>query len=202
MAYRITDDNVQFDAEPIFNSSTLNGGVPTGASGVSVTEYGSGTVHKTEIAFADHAIAMATDDAGTDVYVAYGGSQVYDFPAGAIMILGATSDLDVTKSSAGIEDDWNGDFGIGTSTAVQEDLTGTEQNIVPKTATPQASAGATTANGQSTATENAVVDGTTTAVDVFVNFLVDAADHDVNDTACNLILNGTVTIHWINLGDY
>lgn len=195
MAHRITDDSIQFDAAPV---NTVGLGAANG-TGVSVVENGDGVVHKTVITLANHAVALA-DEAGV---VAYGGSKIYDMPAGAIYFLGATADLDMTKSSAGVNADWDGDFGIGTVTASNNaTLATTEQNIIPTTATPQASAGATTANGQSTSTENAVVDGTSTAVDVYLNFLVDDADHDVTTTACNLIANGTITIHWINLGDY
>ncbi len=168
-------------------------------TGVSVVEHGEGIVHKTVFTLADAAITLA-DEAGV---VAYGGLKIYDMPAGAIYFLGCVADLDMTKSSAGVDATWDGDFGVGTVTASNNNsLASTEQNIIPTTATPQAAAGVTTANGQSTATENAVVDGTGTAVDVYLNFLVDDADHDVTSTPCNLIANGTITLHWINLGDY
>jgi len=168
-------------------------------TGVAAVESGNGIFNKTVITFTDHAIAL-TDEAGV---VAYGGSKVYDLPAGAILMLGAVADIDLTKSSAGVNADWDGDVGVGTVTASNNNtLATTEQNIIPTTATPQAVAGVTTANAQSTSTENEVIDGTGTAVDVFLNFLVDDADHDVTTTACNLIVNGTLTLHWINLGDY
>ena len=178
-------------------ASAGNGAVA--GSGVTVAEYNTGMVHKTVITFTDRAVAL-TDVAAT---VAYGGSKIYDLPEGAILILGATSNIALTKSSAGVNADWDGDFGIGTVTASNNaSLSSTEQNIIPTTATPQAVSGATTANGQSTATENAVINGTATAADVYFNLLVDDADQDVTGTACNLILNGTVTLIWLNLGDY
>ena len=168
-------------------------------TGVSCVEDGVGFIHKTVLTFTNAAVAL-TDQADT---VAYGGLKVYDLPAGAILMLGAVADLDVTKSSAGVNANWDGDFAVGTVTASNNStLATTEQNIIPTTATPQAVAGVTTANGQSTASENIVIDGTTTAADVYVNLLVDDADHNVAGTACNLSLNGTLTLHWINLGDY
>lgn len=144
---------------------------------------------------------VLADEAGV---VAYGGLKIYDFPQGAIQILGAVADLDVTKSSAGVNADWDGDFGIGTVTAGNNNaLATTEQNILPTTATPQAVAGVTTANGQSTITEaGLVIDGTATAADAYLNFLVDDADHNVGGTACNLLVTGTVKITYILLGDY
>lgn len=168
-------------------------------TGVAITEQVVGGVQKTVLTFTDVAIAL-TDEAGV---VAYAGLKVLDLPAGAILMLGAVADLDLTKSSAGVDDTWDGDMGVGTVTASNNaTLASTEQNIIPTTATPQAVDGETTANGQSTATENAVIDGTTTPVDVYLNLLVDDADHDVTSTPCNLIVNGTLTIVWCNLGDY
>jgi hypothetical protein len=178
--------------------ATAGAGVIAG-SGAAVAEYNTGIAHKTVFTFTNSALALA-DEAGV---VAYVGSKIYDMPAGAILFLGATSDLDLTKSSAGVNADWDGDVGVGTVTASNNaTLASTEQNIIPTTATPQAVAGVTTANAQSTATENAVINGTSTAADVYLNLLVDDADHDVTGTPCNLIANGTITIYWINLGDY
>jgi flagellin-like hook-associated protein FlgL len=166
-------------------------------TGVTVEERGGDVVHQTILHFTASAFAMV-DEAGV---VAYAGKKVYDFPAGNIIVLGAVADLDLTKSSAGVNDTWDGDFGIGTVTASNNaTLATTEQNIIPTTATPQAVAGVTTANGANTAV--AVLDGTATAVDAYVNILVDDADHDVTGTACNIIANGTVTITWVNAGDF
>lgn len=168
-------------------------------TGVSVTQEPVSSVQKTVLRFTDVALPLV-DQAGV---VAYGGLKVYDFPEGQVCVLGAVADLAVTKSSAGVNNDWDGDFGLGTVTASNNaTLSSTEQNLIPTTATPQATSGATTAKGASTATESGtVLDGRATAADVFLNFLVDDTDHDVTTTPCNLILNGTVTLHWINLGD-
>lgn len=43
------------------------------------------------------------------------------------------------------------------------------------------------------------IDGTTTAVDLYLNLLFDAADSSAAD---GLTINGTITIDWINHGDY
>lgn len=171
----------------------------TAVSGATVKDYALGGLHYTTVTFADVDFPL-TDEAGT---VAYGGLKILDLPAGYIRFMGCVSDIDLTKDAAGVNDDWDGDFGIGTVTASNNaTLASTEQNILPTTATPQASSGATTANGVSTATEHAVIiDGTSTAADVYFNILVDDADHDVTSTATNLILNGTVNLLWANLGD-
>lgn len=186
---------------------TVDGGSPAAAgsgtaagTGVTAAErVAGGIVHQTVLTFVNTPLPLV-DEAGV---VAYAGLKVYDFPAGAILFLGAVADLDLTKSSAGVNADWDGDVGVGTVTASNNStLATTEQNIIPTTATPQAVAGVTTANALSTATENAVVNGTSTAVDAYLNLLVDDADHDVTTTPCNLIVNGTLTLTWINLGDF
>jgi len=152
---------------------------------------------KTVLNFKNTPIVLA-DAAGV---VAYGGLKIFDFPQGSIVIQGATANLTVTKTSTGVQATWNGDFGVGTVTASNDaTLSTTEQNIIPTTPTPAAVAGVTSAKGRSTAA--VTLDGTTTAVDAYINFLVDDANHDVTTTPCNLILNGTVTILWANMGDY
>jgi hypothetical protein len=42
---------------------------------------------------------------------------------------------------------------------------------------------------------------TISAVPVYINMLVDDADHDVTSTPTNLILNGTITVLWTSMGD-
>lgn len=165
-------------------------------SGMSVQHFGDVAMRRSVFTFTDCAVALA-DEAGV---VAYAGLKFFDAPEGLIVIIGASANLALTKSSAGVNADWDGDFGVGTVTASNNNsLASTEQNIIPTTATPQAVAGATTAKGESTAV--VVLDGTTTPVDLYVNFLVDDADHDVTGTACNLILNGTIVVHWAQIGD-
>lgn len=181
-------------------AQTFFGGNATGAStsgdGVA-SDVDPISVSKTVFTLTNGVVTMA-DAAGV---VGYGGRKFGELPQGNISILGATANLAVTKTSAGINADWDGDFAVGTVTAAADaTLTGTEANIIASTATPQAVAGATTAKGRSTAA--VVLDGTTTPVSLFLNFLVDDADQDMTTTPCNLILNGTVTVSWINLGDY
>jgi len=145
---------------------------------------------------------VLVDNPGT---VAYGGLLIATLPQGAMMFLGATADLALTLSAAGVNADWDGDFGLGTVTATNDagPLAGTEQDLIPNTATPQAVGSATTATGQSTATEAPIIhDGTTTPIPVFLNFLVDDADHDVTSTPTNILCNGTITLLYADMGDY
>jgi hypothetical protein len=178
---------------------TIDGdnGTPAG-TGVTSSTVGS-TVRTTKLAFANTPLPLI-DAAGV---VAYVGLKVFDFPAGAIQFMGATIDLVLTRSSAGVNDNWDGDVSLGTVTAdAGATLATTEQNLVPTTGTPPAVAGVATAKAASTSTEGAkVFNGTGTAIDVFLNVLVDDADHNVTATPCNLIANGSITLVWGNLGD-
>lgn len=185
---------------PTFGTVVGPAGAPNASLEGAITQSvdrGDAAMHQTVLTFTNVTVALS-DNAGV---VAYGSKKIFDFPAGAITIIGATADLALTKSSAGVNDDWDGDFGMGTAAADSgATLATTEQNVIPTTATPQASSGATTATGYGTAA--VYLDGTSTAVDLYLNFLVDDADHDVTGTACNLILNGTCTVTWTNHGDY
>lgn len=185
---------------PTFGTVVGPAGAPDASLSGEITQSvdrGDAAMQQTVLSFEDVTVAL-TDEAGV---IAFGSKKIFDFPAGSIAILGATVDLALTKSSAGVDDDWNGDFSMGSAAAGNNAaLEGTEANVIASTATPEASGGATTATGRSTAA--VYLDGTSTAVDLYLNFLVDDADHNVTGTACNLILNGTVTVTWVNQGDY
>jgi hypothetical protein len=169
------------------------GGAAAGAGAVAGNSPGD-SLTKTVITMTNFTIPLV-DNAGVD---AHGGLKFFDFPAGVISIENAHSALAITKSSAGVNATWNGDFSIGSVVAAADaTLTGTEANIIPSTSTPAGVAGVSSANGDMTTPLRA---GTlAAALDAYLNVLVDDADHDVTTTPCNLIFNGTITIWWRNL---
>lgn len=191
--------NLSIDGSIIVGGTLTDGNGTASGTGVTASELGDGAIHKTTLTFTNTPCPLV-DEAGV---VAYCGLKVYDMPEGNIRFLGASTDIDLTLSAAGVNADWDGDIGIGSVTASNNaTLSSTEQNIVPTTATPQAASSATTADAQSTATEaTTTLDGTATAVDVYLNLLVDDADHDVTTTPTNLIVNGTLTLVWSSTGD-
>lgn len=169
-------------------------GAMAAVTGMTVTEDGFGANRKTIFTFTAAPLALI-DAAGV---VARTAPKIYDFPIGSIKIGGAVANLALTKSSAGVNTDWDGDFSVGTAPAAADaTLTATEANIIPSTATPQAVAGATTAKGRNAA-DIAPFDGAAAVTPLYLNFLVDDADQDVTTTPCNLIVNGTLTVHWTN----
>jgi hypothetical protein len=183
-------------AEQSFLSAAPN--MLTGAvagSGVVAREFISGPNRLTRLTLTGRTVTM-TDEAGV---VAYGGTKLYDFPTGAIRITGVGVSLTVTKSGAGINDDFDGDWGIGTATAGNNNaLATTEQDIVATTATTQAVAGVTSIAFPASSATVVSFDGTGTAKDLFLNFLIDDVDQDGGGT---LSVTGTIDITWQYLGD-
>lgn len=171
-----------------------NNGAANG-TGVVATEYGDGTIHQTVLALTAHSVSI------NGAAVGFGTSKIYDFPEGAVCVLGAVANLAITAGAGGIADNFDGDFSLGTVGTADANVSDAgEANIIASTATPQASAGVSSAKGQSTATECPLyLDGTSTAADLYLNFLIDDADISSNDT---LACTGTVTITWVKLGDY
>lgn len=211
---------------------------------------GSGPIVKTTLTLTSVPVTIV-DEAGV---TGYGGIKLYDFPAGAVLVLGAVTDLDVTESGA-TSATFDGDVALGTVTATNTALaskTGgdAENNIIPYTTMPQAASSVTTANATSVKTITALTnstgrtpddtlanhadlstygtdaavieqnvadlggkinelvynttgvrmllaDGTSTAIDLYLNFLVDDADQ----AGGTLTVSGTITFVWINLGD-
>ena len=192
-------ESLLFDAGGVFDDLGGQGGTASG-SGVGAAENGTAAIQRTVLTLTNTPVVLA-DNAGV---TAYGSLKVYTFPVGVIFHIGSVSNLALTKSSTGVNADWDGDIALGTVAANNgaTPLAGTEQDLIPNTATPQAVGGVTTGDADSTTTEAGVVfDGTGGAKEAYLNVLVDDADHDVTGTPCNLIANGTITITWILLGD-
>lgn len=164
-------------------------------TGVTVEEHGDDGLHKTIFTLVDTPVVLA-DNAGVR---AYGGVHIYALPAGVVLFGGILVNAAVTKSSAGVNADWDGDFGVGSVVVPAGGLATAGADILNAVATPQAVAGVTSVK---TFADYAIghLDGSTTPLDVYLNFMVDDADQDVTGTPANLILNGTVTLLWTHEG--
>lgn len=189
MLFADTDGTLK-DAFGQVPESSANGAVA--GSGAAASERTS-PVHKTIITLTARSVTMV--DAGAAG--CHGGTKIYDFPAGNISIIGATTDLAITAGAGGIVDGAAVVGSVGSVVVATDNatLTSTEANIVPSTvATLTAGVGA--CDGESTA--GTTLDGTATAVDAYLNFAVPTADSSADDT---IAVTGTVTIIWQNLGD-
>lgn len=196
-AFSVTTE-VRIDAGSdyvLYNSGTLsNVGTKNGAT-VSAVEYNEGFVHKTVLTLAATPVTI-TDDAGV---AQYGGTaKVYDLPDGAISFLGCVVDGDLTLGVTGtIIATYNGDTSLGSITATTgATLTGTEADIMASV--PLSTAIADVAAVAAVSAGATVIDGTATAKDVFLNFVI---DDDATHTSGTGTFTGTITMLWTNTGD-
>jgi hypothetical protein len=186
-ANRVRKLNLLRDAA---SSSALAGVANAGA----VVDESVGTI-RTTLKLSNQVITM------TDATTAgcHGSIKLYDFPACNLLFLGATCDLTVTAGAGGIADTAAVVASIGTAAVSTADatLTTTEADLIPSTAATL-TAGAGAAKGKTLTAGVVVFDGTTTAKDAYLNFAVPDAGSTGNDT---LIVSGTITLVWSNLGD-
>ncbi|MDD2869676.1 hypothetical protein [Neomegalonema sp.] len=128
----------------------------------------------------------------------HGSFKLADLPAGAIKIIGSVVTLTVTAGAGGIVDDATYDIGVGsTQVAVDnEELAATEQDIVAKI---EGDLAAGTKAVQAQSGTDALIDGTGTDADMWLNVAITAADASANDL---LNVQGTIKIVWVALGDY
>jgi hypothetical protein len=161
-------------------------------------EYGDGLVHQTVLTLTltganDLDLADGADH-GTSI-------KIYDMPEGRILLLGATCDL-----SAVVNDAFNASpndvFIVAVGSVAANDaagLTGTEVNIIPASTLDTVGNTTLTLPWKSALAASAQFDGTTTAMDVIVNATVADAS---TTKAMTLAITGTLTLTWVNLGDY
>lgn len=176
------------------------GSVPSVTGNIVAVEFGNGSVHKTVLHLNNVQVDVVSVTTGNGV----GGTTIYDFPEGYISIIGATADLSI---GVGTQADFTdgtpeGDVGLGTLAPANADALGTDatdDNICTSTAFTMSSYAATVDLPPDAATIN--IDGTSTAVNLVLTALVDAADID-DDTTGELLFTGTATVVWSNLGDY
>lgn len=172
-------------------------GAKNGAT-VTVQEYGNGVFNKTVLTFTNLPLTVRDTQVG-------GGVKVYDFPAGRIQRMGGSGSIAMTTTSvlastlnAGVTCNW----GMGSTTQASATLATTEQDFLQVTnitssATINVAGAASNAPG---AAVLAALDGTATAIDLFLNVAVaTATDIDADAT---VLINGTATILWANAGDY
>lgn len=180
-----------FTADP---KTTVGVGAAAG-TGVTATEYGNGAIHKTVLTLAALSIAM-TDHTTAG---AQGSQKVYDFPEGPIQLLGASYNLTTARVGTAISTTAAlvgalGSVAVGVGDAT---LTSTEADMIASTTgTLTAGAGTLAKHGSLVAT---AFDGHTTPVDAILNLAIPDAGSSGDDA---VLVSGTITLLWANLGDY
>lgn len=182
------------------NLALPGAGFPSGTT-VNVVEQGNEVIHKTILKLESTPITVISVGAAAGV----GGTKVYDFPQGRLLVLGTMTDLQVNVATADEADFTDGtpegDLGVGTLAPANADGLGTDATD-DNFSTANSFTMANYAGSSSLASEAALQhDGTSTAIDMLVNALVDAADID-NDVTTTIYVSGTIIITWTNLGDF
>jgi hypothetical protein len=187
------------------NSNLLVTGTSTTADDVgtvnatyaTVVEYGDRACHQTVLTMS--AIpwkTLADGDHG-------GGVKLYDFPEGVIAIHGVVLNctvINTTNFNASDNDHYY--VAVGTVVAADDnDLTGTEANLIAKIDEDTAG-GATTMHAETTYLSTPLlVDGSSTACDIALNFAVEASDNSGSNTFA-IAVGDTIGVTWSKLGDY
>lgn len=177
-----------------------NGVVTAGAgaasgTGVTVVESGDAALKKTVLTLTNVSVTM------TDATIAgsHGSLKVYDFPAGLLSYIGGTTNLTIARVGTAITATAAVVGSVGTVTVGTDNdtLTTTEADLIPSTASTL-TAGAGVTKGKYAVAPQVPFDGTATAIDAFLNFAIPDAGSTGNDA---LLVNGTITLVWSNLGD-
>lgn len=176
--------------------------VGTGASShatVVAEERGVGNYHRTVLTLTDTPVAILDVNA-------YGGLKIYDLPEGRILVLGVQASLALAVPApqvraSTINDSSTVDWALGTAVASSAALAAAMVDLAPLVdeAAFAASGNGYGAVAKSQLAASAHFDGTTTPIDVFLNFgFSDATDIDADST---IGVAGTVQITWVQLGD-
>lgn len=176
---------------------TESGNGALAGTGVAVSEQGGGPIHQTVFTLTDMPLAVSLANK-------FGSQKIYDFPEGRIQIIGVVANVKfgvTSNRAATINDNAALKFAIGSAAASNATLATTMVDLLPKTSKTLDGlvAAYTTLVGAALAAQ-ATFDGTTTALDAYFNVGFETAtDVDADGT---MKVSGTVTITWINLGDY
>ena len=162
------------------------------ADNTTATEAASGPYHQTTLTLTDAEVTL-TDDAGNGQY---GGLLLYTFPEGLVKSLGVAVNGTLTGDVSYIAT-FDGSVSVGTTAVSDATFGGADEDLLADGAFTQAvdSVAAVNRVGGSAAAES---DGTTTAVPVYLNFVI--TDDAAHATGTGLF-NGTVTLTWLYLGD-
>ena len=185
----------------LIRGGVSNNGAKNGAT-VTVKEYGDEFSHRTVLTCTATPITI-TDDAGV---AQYGGVKVYDFPEGLIVTKAALVTGTLTAGVSGtIINNWDGDVALGTITATTgATLVSTEADVMISNAVSAGGSdklgvvSAVSSATQVTESAAAVLDGTATAKDLFLNFVIDDSGTHDSGTAT---FTGTITVLWDYVGD-
>ena len=166
-------------------------------------EQGMGSVHITTLTLTNTPLSVVSVTTGNGV----GGFKLYTFPEGYIHVLGAhATNLDFSIAS-GKQADFTdatpeGQIGIGSLLPANADALGTDATDDDICTAADITFAAYAAADQTLKADAAtlVLNGSSTAEDVNLTVLIDAADIDDGVTT-EILVSGTVVVPWIFAGD-
>lgn len=173
--------------------------------GVAAAEYGGeGPVRQTVLTLTSTPVVT-----GNTSGASFGSQKLYDFPEGRVLILGVTAYFSsiTFNTAAGATGDiaggGSGDYSLGSTATADATLSSTDVDLLPSTAMldPFVS-GVGRSNVGSALAAAAQFDGTTTAVDMYLNAIIDDADVSDGAASDSVYFTGTITFTWMLLGDY
>jgi hypothetical protein len=157
-----------------------------------------GTGGRWRTVFTFNAMQLPVTDA-----LAYAGMKIFDFADGKVRINGGTAKLQfavLTARASTINDSASLTWGLGSVTASSITLATTMQNVIAVTTrTLDGAVAALSTASTADVVAPATLDGTTTAIDLFLNVAF-ATNTDI-DADGTLAITGTITLLWENWGD-
>lgn len=170
------------------------------ATTCTVEEVGDGVLKKTILRLASVPISVAVVTTGNGV----GGTELYGFPLGQINMLGCIASLSCVIA-AGDQADFTdatpaGDIAVGTLAPANADGLGTDATDDDFATAVALTMAAYSSSSQLISEPQLLMDGTSTAKNLFVNLLIDAADIDDGVTT-TVYVSGVIVVTWLNLGD-
>jgi hypothetical protein len=184
-------------ARRYFNTSKRYFGYGAGAAagtGVLAVEDGiAGAIQQTTLKFTDLVVTVANTTGAS-----FGSQKIYDFPQGRIHLLGGRANLTLNWAGTDIAAAGSGDFSLGTTATADATLGGTDVDLMASTALLDPFV-LGIGTGKGNLVTSTAFDGTATAIDMFLNIIIDDADVDDADTD-PVTIDGTITFSWINYG--
>ncbi|QDP53463.1 MAG: hypothetical protein GOVbin4933_9 [Prokaryotic dsDNA virus sp.] len=137
---------------------------------------------------------------GATGLVAMATAAIAGLPEGNILLLGATANLTFTgPTSADLADDFQGDYGIGSTPADNNTITGTDVDLVGSTVIAAATT-EVSANNRGVNAAQVVLDNTDGTGEMNLNALLDAGEV-ADGQSVVVTVTGSVDVAYIVLGD-
>ena len=137
---------------------------------------------------------------GATGFAVFATAPIAGLPEGNVLLLGAVANLTFTgPTSANLTDNFQGDYGVGTTPASDATISGADVDIIGATAIPAATA-EVSANVRATNSTTAIIDNTAGTGEVNLNVLLDA-NEVTNAQDVDIVVSGTIDIAYSILGD-